>query len=97
MSLAGPLPRGIRQGGWTRRYQIDPEQVLPNAQEIAVTEGDIAADRDVGTVGRAEIGHVKVAVAPSSRMETWRRDMKGSSVKTMSPDSRPMIVSSRCK
>ena len=114
---------------WTGCDQIDPEEVLPHPEEVAVGERRLAADRDVGAVGRAEIRRrldgvelfvtqpglraelrtrlgnvadlerlaVKLAVARSRRIDTWRRDMKGSSVNTTSPDSRPMIVSSRCR
>ena len=58
MSLVGPLPRARSAwGGRTRRYKIDPEQVLADAQEVAVTEGVSSADGDIGTVGGAQVGH----------------------------------------
>ena len=50
------MPVGDAPGGGRRASQIDAEQVLSDAEEIAMAERDLAAYGDVGTVRGAEIG-----------------------------------------
>ena len=49
--------------------QVDPEKVLPDAEEIAVGEGGLAPHRDVSTVGRAEVSRRK---GGGRAVETYR-------------------------